>query len=56
MAAEPEEARERRRRRRGKRKRRNHKRSNLLYNLGWVVGGLAVGLPLLAIMIYALAR
>lgn len=45
----------RRRRRHRKRKRRSRRSANFAYNLKWLIGTLAVGLPLLAILIY-LAR
>jgi hypothetical protein len=46
----------RRRRRRDKRKRKNRKREKLAYNLRWLLGGLAIGLPLLAVIIYTASR
>jgi hypothetical protein len=45
-----------RKERRDKRRRRNRKREKLFYNLSWVLGGLAVGLPMLAIVLYLLSR
>jgi hypothetical protein len=45
-----------RRQRREKRRRRNRKREKLFYNLSWLLGGLAVGLPMLAIVLYLLSR
>lgn len=56
MADEAGAAGVRRRRRGAKHKRKNHRRANLIYNLAWVLGGLAVGLPLLGMLIYALSR
>jgi hypothetical protein len=40
------------RRVRKKRKRKNRKREKLIYNVRWMVGGLIVGLPVLALMIW----
>ena len=40
------------RRVRKKRRRKNRKRERLIYNLRWLLGGLAVGLPLLALLIW----
>ena len=40
------------RRVRKKRKRKNRKREKLIYNVRWLLGGLAVGLPLLALLIW----
>lgn len=45
-----------RKERRDKRRRKNRKREKLIYNLSWVLGGLAVGLPMLAIVLYLLSR
>nr|WP_166178853.1 hypothetical protein [Altererythrobacter segetis] len=45
-----------RKERRDKRRRRNRKREKLFYNLSWLLGGLAVGLPLLGIILYFLSR
>ena len=47
---------ERRRKRRKSNKRSNKKVSNFLYNLGWVAAGLAIGLPLLALILYFASR
>ena len=44
-----------RRQRREKRRRRNRKREKLFYNLSWLLGGLAVGLPMLAIVLSFIA-
>ena len=55
-ADDAEDVGERRRRRRDRRKRKNIRRSKLLYNLAWLAGGLAVGLPLLAGMLYIMSR
>jgi hypothetical protein len=46
----------RRRSRSENRKRKNRKREKLMYNLSWALGGLAVGLPMLAIVLYLLSR
>ncbi|MGZ3269713.1 MAG: hypothetical protein ACXU71_01905 [Croceibacterium sp.] len=55
--AEPGEVRvERRRKRRKNDKRRNTKLSNLLYKLRAVAIGLAVGLPILAYLLYLVSR
>jgi len=40
------------RRVRKKRRRKNRKRERLIYNLRWLLGGLAVGFPLLALLIW----
>jgi hypothetical protein len=45
-----------RRRRRDKRKRTSRKREKLVSNLAWMAGGLAVGLPLLALTIYVASQ
>lgn len=42
----------RRRRTHHKKKRTNRKLEKALYDLRWMIGGLALGLPLLGIMIY----
>jgi hypothetical protein len=47
------------RRRRGraqKRKRMSRKHERLLHNLKWIGGGVAVGLPVLAALIYAVSQ
>jgi hypothetical protein len=49
-----DDARERRKHR-TKRKRKSRKRERLVRNLAWLAGGLAVGLPLLAGMLYAMS-
>jgi hypothetical protein len=41
------------RRVRKKRKRTNRNRERLLYNLRWLAGGLALGMPLLALLLWA---
>lgn len=48
----------RRRRRRSKHKRRHksRRRADLLHNLAWVAGGLAVGLPVLALAVWFASR
>ena len=48
--------RDRRRKHRSKRKRRSRKQERLMRNLAWLGGGLAVGLPLLAAMLFAMSR
>ena len=48
--------REQRRQRRTKRKRKSRKRERLMRNLAWLGGGLAVGLPLLAAVLFAMSR
>ena len=42
--------------RRTKRQRKNRKIDKLMFDLKWLFGGLAIGLPLLALLIYALSR
>jgi uncharacterized membrane protein len=49
---EVEQAHVRYRRVRRKRKRKDRKHERLIYNLRWLLGGLAVGLPLLALLIW----
>lgn len=44
----------RRRRKRSRSKKRNRTVEKLLQNLGWIVAAAAVGLPLLALALYAL--
>jgi hypothetical protein len=44
--------RKRRRRSKGESSRKNKKRQRLFYNLGWLLGGLAIGLPLLAVLLF----
>jgi hypothetical protein len=46
----------RKRRSRNQSKRKNRKRQNLLYNLRWLLAGLAMGLPLLTLVIYMASR
>ena len=46
----------RRRHRRSRRKRLSKKHMSLLYNLGWVAGGVAIGTPILAAAIYLASR
>ena len=46
----------RRRRNRHKRRRKNRKLERLWFNLRWLFGGLAVGLPVMAILIYMASR
>jgi hypothetical protein len=46
----------RRRRSRQKHRRKSRRMEMLLGNLGWAAGGVAVGLPLLAILIYFASR
>ena len=45
-----------RKERRAKRRRKNRKLEKLLYDLSWVLGGLAVGRPPMAIVLYLLSR
>ena len=52
----PESAQERRRKHRTKRKRKSRKQERLLRNLAWLGGGLAMGLPILAAMLFAMSR
>jgi ABC-type Fe3+ transport system permease subunit len=47
---------ERRRRHRSKRERRSRRNQKLIDNLVWLAGALAIGLPLLAVLLYALSR
>jgi hypothetical protein len=49
-------AREQRRKHRSKHKRKSRKQERLLRNLAWLGGGLAVGLPLLAAMLYLMSH
>jgi hypothetical protein len=49
-------ARKRRRRAKSGHRRKNRKRQRLFYNLGWLLGGLAIGLPLLALMLLFASR
>ena len=49
-------ARKRRRRSKSESKRKNKKRQQLFYNLCWLFGGLAIGLPLLAMLLFVLSR
>jgi hypothetical protein len=51
-----DDAGERRRKHRHKRKRKSRKQEKLMRNVIWLGGGLAVGLPLLAAMLYAMSR
>ena len=46
----------RRRKIRSKRKRKSRKQERLLRNLAWLGGGLAIGLPILAAMLFAMSR
>lgn len=46
----------RRRKRHSKRKEKARKREKLVRNIAWLGGGLAVGLPLLAAMLYAMSQ
>jgi len=46
----------RRKRRRGKHRRKNRKLEKLFFDLSWLLGGLALGLPLLGIILYLLSR
>jgi hypothetical protein len=46
----------RRKVRRAKRRRRNRKLEKMVYDLSWLLGGLAIGLPLLGIVLYLLSR
>lgn len=46
----------RRRKGRDKRKRKNRRRERLSYNLRWLLGGIAVGLPVLAVILYTTSR
>jgi hypothetical protein len=41
-----------RRRKRNRHRRKNRKLQKLLENLGWMAGGIAIGVPLLAVFIY----
>lgn len=56
LGLEPDGERARRRRNRTKRKRRSRKREKLMRNLAWLGGGLAVGLPVLALILFAMSR
>ena len=53
---EQAEARHRRRRSKLKHRRRNRKREGLMLNLKWLLGGLAIGLPVLAAVTYVASR
>ena len=56
LAEEQESAaRERRRKKRSKHKRKSRKQDKLVRNLVWFGGGVAVGLPLLAAMLFAMS-
>jgi hypothetical protein len=45
-----------RKERREKRRRKNRRREKLFYNLSWILGGLGLGLPMLALVLYFLSR
>jgi hypothetical protein len=49
-------ARKRRRRSKSESKRQNKKRQRLFYNLSWLLGGLAIGLPLLALLLIMISQ
>jgi hypothetical protein len=51
-----ESSHDRRRRPRSKQTSKPRKRSKLADNLIWFAGGLAIGLPLLAVLLFALSR
>jgi hypothetical protein len=51
-----EEERPRRRRSRHKHRRKNRRLEKVLYDLRWMAGGIAIGLPLLAALIYFASR
>jgi hypothetical protein len=54
--AEGTAVRKRRRRAKNEGKRRNRRRQRLFYNLSWLLGGLAIGLPLLAMLLLLTSR
>ena len=56
VAEDSNDSLQRRRKNRSKRKRKSRKHQKLMRNLGWLGGGLAVGLPVLAAMLYAMSR
>jgi hypothetical protein len=49
-------AHKRRRRSKNITKRKNRERQRLCYNLGWLLGGLAIGLPVLAMLLFVVSR
>ena len=49
--AEGAAVRKRRRRAKNEGKRKNRRRQQSFYNLSWLLGGLAIGLPLLAMLL-----
>lgn len=50
----PDENNKRRKRKRSRAKKRNRTVEKLLQNLGWIAAAAAVGLPILALALYAL--
>ena len=54
--AEGAAARKRRRRSKNASKRQNRKRQRLFYNLSWLLGGLAIGLPVLTMLLLVASR